>query len=922
MKRTTSVTWQNSQKTPKKKRTMSNSTLLPRTPSDITDEPQASFSNIRKLLHVSPDSSSLPDFQISNIDNLNSNFDNELFSDAIFNITGTIENIIETAECKILKLQKYTIKLIDNWRDIDFHKGMNISIFECECCTVAGGTFYGDEITICDGMLLMIDAKMISVTMLCESFTCLDKSLIKERIMDINFKYSHASIVVGIIMHAVIEKCILEQVYSLKFIVEAIKSEIQKRIKLLYACNVSTKDCMFECTRYIKNILRLKGNKIFSAVYDVEKRIVSHRYNLIGNIDAVLNCDGARIPLEIKTGKRADFRHKAQIIFYLMMLRDKYKNCKDYGVLLYVYDFEVHNLKLKHNEVKELIILRNKIAAYHFILKKNIICDNNFINAPASFKTNCSCLGIEYCRIIQDIFHEDGFKAQFLKEQYISINEEEAKQKSTILIPAKFVDQTDNNLTIHFKSDQIETLLNYIEVYNECENRLCFGRITNIDGKVIKILLSSNISLCAYLNIFIGNTKNEMFYKTMRYSLLNIAYTNNLVDWNEIEKSKNNNQISHLNTLSDQNSYTIGSIKNEVLNSPSQSTEKYFELFSQKISQSPTAKNKIGIPEIFKHDFLQLNENQRSALFLALNCENYKIIHGFPGTGKSKVITLLIKIMCFLKKKVLLICYTNLAIDNILSKLTIKYYRALKDTNTFDSMEKLKEYLDGIELVAGTCYSFTDIIFLQRRFEMCIIDEASQQHFLLTLIPISICNKFVLVGDHLQLKPLTNSNSLLNISLFEYLSKKNVSELRVQYRMGDNIMKLSNYMFYDNKMKGIGKEGYIEFVQLKTLETQIKQVVDEIKGNIVILCYFNSTVYNLRKIVDCRIETIDRFQGSEADVVIVIFYPIIKNNIMCSRERLNVAMTRARKRLILVGDKVEMKKIGLFREMFNVLEKL
>ncbi len=64
-------------------------------------------------------------------------------------------------------------------------------------------------------------------------------------------------------------------------------------------------------------------------------------------------------------------------------------------------------------------------------------------------------------------------------------------------------------------------------------------------------------------------------------------------------------------------------------------------------------------------------------------------------------------------------------------------------------------YFDKLELVAGTCFSFTDIVFIERRFDYCIVDEASQQHFLLTFVGLSRSDKFNLVGDDLQLKPLS-----------------------------------------------------------------------------------------------------------------------------------------------------------------------
>lgn len=925
MKRHNSVTWQASQMTPAKKRTLSAQNHR-----KLADDVQPSCSNIKKLLNVDPGKADEATWEFK--DALQSNYDSELFSDAIFAISGRVDEVL--VDEGVIRVGKYTVRLVDEWRDVDFHVGMNVKISECGCCP-RSGSVEGNDITLCDGMMLMIDDVLISVTMFCETFNCLHRTIIKSKIMAIDFNFSHFSLCVGVIMHSIIEECIQKQDFTFKFIIGSLNEQITKNVKLLYACDISTKICKHECIKFVKNILKLKENVYFESVFSIEKRMVSHKYNLVGNIDGVLNYKGMRIPLEIKTGKRMDYRHQAQLIFYLMMMKEKYTNCEDFGILLYVNEFSVRHVKLKHNEVKALLIRRNRIAAYHYVLKNKIENETNFLAHPLLFKPSCKCERVEYCKVIEDIFSGEGFKAEFLKEQWVAINEEEENQKKTVFFPGKYIEQQANNLTIQVEPDSIDTLSNHIEVFSEDRSRLCFGRIMNIENDQVKILLNSSIKLCCYLNLLIANTKNEMFYKTMRYSLLNIAYTNNILDWDGIEQSKMNSALKNeqridLSLLSGNRSLNSfesfsDSFRNIDMN-PNQSTEKYLELFSQKHTQGTLIKNRIAIPEMFKKEFLELNKDQRSALFLALNCEKYKIIHGFPGTGKSKVITLLIKIMCYLKKKVLLICFTNLAIDNILNKLTVRYYRALKDTTKFETVEALKEYLNGIELVAGTCFSFTDIVFLKKEFDMCVIDEASQQHFLLTLIPISLSKRFVLVGDHLQLKPLTIQNNALKISLFEYLAKKNVSELRMQYRMANNIMRLSNEMFYDKRMIGTGRMGIVEFIELRTVESQICTLISEINAvgdsSVVVLCYFNTTVYALKKYLKCKVETIDRFQGSESDIVVVLFYPIVTGSIMDSRERLNVALTRARNRLILLGNKGDMLKIPLFKEMFSTIKRI
>lgn len=99
-------------------------------------------------------------------------------------------------------------------------------------------------------------------------------------------------------------------------------------------------------------------------------------------------------------------------------------------------------------------------------------------------------------------------------------------------------------------------------------------------------------------------------------------------------------------------------------------------------------------------------------------------------------------------------------------------------------------------------------MFNRRKFDYCIVDEASQITLPTCLGPLRFADKFVLVGDHFQLPPLVKNPQArrggLDVSLFRRLSDthpNSVVDLREQYRMNEDIMTLSNKLIYSDRLK-------------------------------------------------------------------------------------------------------------------------
>ncbi|KAG6836385.1 hypothetical protein H0H93_008591 [Arthromyces matolae] len=242
--------------------------------------------------------------------------------------------------------------------------------------------------------------------------------------------------------------------------------------------------------------------------------------------------------------------------------------------------------------------------------------------------------------------------------------------------------------------------------------------------------------------------------------------------------------------------------------------------------------------EILSHS-AHLNVNQTQAMTKVLSAHDYALILGMPGTGKTTVIAAMIKTLVALGKTVLLTSYTHSAVDTILTKLLDADFGILRlgnidklsgagvqsemtskiqvhpDVHKFTlanrrqptTIEQLELQLMSPPVVATTL-SHHSGLFTRRKFDYCIVDEASQITLPTCIGPLRYADIFVLVGDHFQLPPLVRNPAArkggLDVSLFRRLSDAHphaVVDLTYQYRMNADIMLLSNKLIYGDRLR-------------------------------------------------------------------------------------------------------------------------
>lgn len=172
------------------------------------------------------------------------------------------------------------------------------------------------------------------------------------------------------------------------------------------------------------------------------------------------------------------------------------------------------------------------------------------------------------------------------------------------------------------------------------------------------------------------------------------------------------------------------------------------------------------------------------------------MVLGSPGSGKTTAIVSLIKILAKMKQRVLLVNFTNQAIDNVLIRLKDSGFNDfirvtnnlssvdellrenVKTYSMFETMDQIKETFEKTYVFGTTCLQMNNNLLLcvkGGKFDYCIMDEASQISEPLALGPILLADKFVMIGDFYQLNPLVKSpyaeKKGLNISLFERICR-------------------------------------------------------------------------------------------------------------------------------------------------------
>lgn len=288
----------------------------------------------------------------------------------------------------------------------------------------------------------------------------------------------------------------------------------------------------------------------------------------------------------------------------------------------------------------------------------------------------------------------------------------------------------------------------------------------------------------------------------------------------------------------------------------------------------------------------------------------------------------------------------------------------------------VQDILKMSQVVVTTLVGVESKYLENMRFNTVVIDEAAQALEPACWIPVLRANRVVMAGDPFQLPPTVKSTEAakggLGITLMEKGMKCQPDAaflLEVQYRMNEHIMQFSNQEFYYGKLTahpsvasrvlkvagidqtpvvfidtaGCGfeemqdeeslslyNEGEIKVLleHLKRMETLL---IQENKIGVAIISPYRQQVRKLEEEIvktgiglgQVKINTVDSFQGQERDIV---YISLVRSNnngdigFLKDYRRMNVALTRAKKMLVVVGDSATLCNDGFYNRFLEFVE--
>ena len=307
---------------------------------------------------------------------------------------------------------------------------------------------------------------------------------------------------------------------------------------------------------------------------------------------------------------------------------------------------------------------------------------------------------------------------------------------------------------------------------------------------------------------------------------------------------------------------------------------------------------------------------------------------------------------------------------------------SLKDRATELEIRINESLFAEARVIDCTLVGSANRLLMGQKYGTLFIDEAAQALEPACWIPIRKADRVILAGDHCQLPPTVKCLEALRAGLGDTLMQSIVrnkpgvvSLLKLQYRMNDEIMRFSSDWFYGGMLQSAPEVKYrsildfdtpIEWVNTEGMDcneefvgenygrinkpeaelsvNQLKEYITRIgrtrfleeRIDVGLISPYKAQVQYLRQLLKrdaffkpfrplITVNTVDGFQGQERDVILI---SLVRANeegqigFLNDLRRMNVAITRARMKLIILGDASTLTKHAFYKKLYEYIQGL
>jgi len=302
--------------------------------------------------------------------------------------------------------------------------------------------------------------------------------------------------------------------------------------------------------------------------------------------------------------------------------------------------------------------------------------------------------------------------------------------------------------------------------------------------------------------------------------------------------------------------------------------------------------------------------------------------------------------------------------------------KALLDDARRLERQAVEHILDTADILCATTTGLDSEVLGTRTFDLAVIDEASQSVEPGCWIPLLRSRRVVLAGDHCQLPPTVVSSAAaaegLGVSLFErlmgVLGPQIARRLSVQYRMHEAIMDFSSAEFYECDLEadpsvrrhlladlpGVTSspltDSPVEFIdtagagfeeqrepdgesrlnpeEAALVARKVQALLDHgvAARDVAVIAPYSAQVRllgDLLPVPGLEIDSVDGFQGREKEAVVISLVRSNSNGeigFLADVRRMNVALTRARRKLLVVGDSATLAGDPFYQRLIEYFE--